>query len=128
MTEQKKELTPNIHSRMGAVEARMQSVENRLYKHDVQIANLEKGDEAMLAKLSENDSRWLEIQQQLRVVEQIQDIQKTMSHIGKLFTYAAHAVKWCLLTASIVSGMYLAVKAGDLASLLAFIQTLMGMQ
>ncbi|HDC4630224.1 hypothetical protein NOX27_24730 [Enterobacter kobei] len=105
----------------------MQSVETRLDKHEIQIANLEKGDAAMLAKLSENDSRWLEIQQQLRVVEQIQDIQKTMSHIGKLFTYAAHAVKWCLLTASLVSGIYLAVKAGDLAALQSFITTIMGM-
>ncbi|QBZ71557.1 hypothetical protein [Escherichia phage Lidtsur] len=127
MTEQKKEPTPNNHSRMGAVEARMQSVETRLDKHEIQIANLEKGDAAMIAKLAENDSRWVEIQQQLRVVEQIQDIQKTMSHIGKLFTYTAHAVKWCLLTASLVSGIYLAIKAGDLASLLAFIQALMGM-
>lgn len=127
MTEAKKEPTPNIHSRMGAVEARMQSVETRLDKHEIQIANLEKGDAAMLAKLSENDSRWLEIQQQLRVVEQIQDIQKTMSHIGKLFTYAAHAVKWCLLTASLVSGIYLAVKAGDLTALQSFITTIMGM-
>lgn len=127
MTEAKKEPTPNIHSRMGAVEARMQSVETRLDKHEIQIANLEKGDAAMLAKLSENDSRWLEIQQQLRVVEQIQDIQKTMSHIGKLFSYAAHAVKWCLLTASLVSGIYLAVKAGDLTALQSFITTIMGM-
>ncbi|QHR67442.1 hypothetical protein glasur_53 [Escherichia phage glasur] len=127
MTEAKKEPAPNIHSRMGAVEARMQSVETRLDKHEIQIANLEKGDAAMLAKLSENDSRWLEIQQQLRVVEQIQDIQKTMSHIGKLFTYAAHAVKWCLLTASLVSGIYLAVKAGDLTALQSFITTIMGM-
>lgn len=127
MTEAKKEPTPNIHSRMGAVEARMQSVETRLDKHETQIANLEKGDAAMLAKLSENDSRWLEVQQQLRVVEQIQDIQKTMSHIGKLFTYAAHAVKWCLLTASLVSGIYLAIKAGDLSALQSFITTIMGM-
>lgn len=127
MTEAKKEPAPNIHSRMGAVEARMQSVETRLDKHEIQIANLEKGDAAMLAKLSENDSRWMEIQQQLRVVEQIQDIQKTMSHIGKLFTYAAHAVKWCLLTASLVSGIYLAVKAGDLTALQSFITTIMGM-
>ncbi|QHR71827.1 hypothetical protein forsur_26 [Escherichia phage forsur] len=127
MTEAKKEPAPNIHSRMGAVEARMQSVETRLDKHEIQIANLEKGDAAMLAKLSENDSRWLEIQQQLRVVEQIQDIQKTMSHIGKLFSYAAHAVKWCLLTASLVSGIYLAVKAGDLTALQSFITTIMGM-
>ncbi|QHR72929.1 hypothetical protein usur_2 [Escherichia phage usur] len=127
MTEAKKEPTPNIHSRMGAVEARMQSVETRLDKHEIQIANLEKGDAAMLAKLSENDSRWLEIQQQLRVVEQIQDIQKTMSHIGKLFSYAAHAVKWCLLTASLVSGIYLAVKAGDLTALQSFITTIVGM-
>lgn len=127
MTEAKKEPTPNIHSRMGAVEARMQSVETRLDKHDVQIANLEKGDAAMIAKLAENDSRWVEIQQQLRVVEQIQDIQKTMSHIGKLFTYAAHAVKWCLLTASLVSGIYLAIKAGDLTALQSFITTIMGM-
>lgn len=127
MTEAKKEPAPNIHSRMGAVEARMQSVETRLDKHELQIASLEKGDAAMLAKLSENDSRWLEIQQQLRVVEQIQDIQKTMSHIGKLFSYAAHAVKWCLLTASLVSGIYLAVKAGDLTALQSFITTIMGM-
>lgn len=127
MTEAKKEPTPNIHSRMGAVEARMQSVETRLDKHEIQIANLEKGDAAMIAKLAENDSRWIEIQQQLRVVEQIQDIQKTMSHIGKLFTYAAHAVKWCLLTASLVSGIYLAVKAGDLSALQSFITTIMGM-
>lgn len=127
MTEQKKEPTPNIHSRMGAVEARMQSVETRLDKHELQIATLEKGDAAMLAKLSENDSRWLVVQEQLRVVEQIQDIQKTMSHIGKLFTYAAHAVKWCLLTASLVSGIYLAIKAGDLSALQSFITTLMGM-
>lgn len=127
MTEAKKEPTPNIHSRMGAVEARMQSVETRLDKHEIQIANLEKGDAAMIAKLAENDSRWVEIQQQLRVVEQIQDIQKTMSHIGKLFTYAAHAVKWCLLTASLVSGIYLAVKAGDLTALQSFITTIMGM-
>lgn len=127
MTEAKKEPAPNIHSRMGAVEARMQSVETRLDKHELQIATLEKGDAAMLAKLSENDSRWMEIQQQLRVVEQIQDIQKTMSHIGKLFTYAAHAVKWCLLTASLVSGSYLAVKAGDLTALQSFITTIMGM-
>ena len=69
----------------------------------------------------------MEIQQQLRVVEQIQDIQKTMSHIGKLFSYAAHAVKWCLLTASLVSGIYLAVKAGDLTALQSFITTIMGM-
>lgn len=127
MTEAKKEPTPNIHSRMGAVEARMQSVELRLDKHEVQIATLEKGDAAMLAKLAENDTRWQTVQQQLLVVEQIQDIQKTMSHIGKLFTAAAHAVKWCLLTASLCSGIYLAIKAGDLSSLQAFITTLLGM-
>lgn len=127
MTEAKKEPTPNIHSRMGAVEARMQSVELRLDKHEVQIATLEKGDAAMLAKLAENDTRWQTVQQQLLVVEQIQDIQKTMSHIGKLFTAAAHAVKWCLLTASLCSGIYLAFKAGDLSSLQAFITTLLGM-
>lgn len=105
----------------------MQSVESRLDKHDVQISSLEKGDSAMLAKLAENDSRWVEIQKQLQVVEQIQDIQRTMSTIGKLVKAAASAIKWCLLTASLCSGIYLAIKAGDLASLLAFIQTLMGM-
>lgn len=127
MTEAKKEPSPNIHSRMGAVEARMQTVELRLDKHEVQIATLEKGDAAMISKLAENDLRWQTIQQQLLVVEQIQDIQKTMSHIGKLFTAAAHAVKWCLLTASLCSGIYLAIKAGDLSSLQAFITTLLGM-
>lgn len=127
MTEAKKEPSPNIHSRMGAVEARMQTVELRLDKHEVQITTLEKGDAAMISKLAENDLRWQTIQQQLLVVEQIQDIQKTMSHIGKLFTAAAHAVKWCLLTASLCSGIYLAIKAGDLSSLQAFITTLLGM-
>lgn len=127
MTEAKKEPTPDIHSRMGAVEARMQSVELRLDKHEVQIATLEKGDAAMLAKLAENDTRWQTVQQQLLVVEQIQDIQKTMSHIGKLFTAATHAVKWCLLTASLCSGIYLAVKAGDLTVLQSFITTILGM-
>ncbi|QHR65410.1 hypothetical protein mellemsur_9 [Escherichia phage mellemsur] len=127
MTEAKKEPSPNIHSRMGAVEARMQTVELRLDKHEVQIATLEKGDAAMISKLAENDLRWQTVQQQLLVVEQIQDIQKTMSHIGKLFTAAAHAVKWCLLTASLCSGIYLAIKAGDLSSLQAFITTLLGM-
>lgn len=127
MTEAKKEPSPNIHSRMGAVEARMQTVELRLDKHEVQIATLEKGDAAMISKLAENDLRWQTVQQQLLVVEQIQDIQKTMSHIGKLFTAAAHAVKWCLLTASLCSGIYLAIKAGDLTSLQSFITTLLGM-
>ena len=127
MTEAKKEPTPNIHSRMGAVEARMQTVELRLDKHEVQIATLEKGDAAMLAKLAENDTRWQTVQQQLLVVEQIQDIQKTMSHIGKLFTAAAHAVKWCLLTASLCSGIYLAIKAGNLTALQSFITTILGM-
>lgn len=127
MTEAKKEPSPNIHSRMGAVEARMQTVELRLDKHEVQIATLEKGDAAMISKLAENDLRWQTVQQQLLVVEQIQDIQKTMSHIGKLFTAAAHAVKWCLLTASLCSGIYLAIKAGDLSSLQSFITTLLGM-
>lgn len=127
MTEAKKEPTPNIHSRMGAVEARMQSVELRLDKHEVQIATLEKGDAAMLTKLAENDTRWQTIQQQLLVVEQIQDIQKTMSHIGRIFTAAAQAIKWCLLTASLCSGIYLAIKAGDLSALQSFISTMMGM-
>ncbi|KLQ40444.1 hypothetical protein ABR33_00095 [Enterobacter bugandensis] len=105
----------------------MQTVELRLDKHEVQIATLEKGDAAMISKLAENDLRWQTVQQQLLVVEQIQDIQKTMSHIGKLFTAAAHAVKWCLLTASLCSGIYLAIKAGDLTSLQSFITTLLGM-
>lgn len=128
MTEPTKEPAPNIHSRMGAVEARMQSVESRLDKHDVQIGSLEKGDSTMLAKLAENDYRWQQVQQQLQVVEQIQDIQKTMSTIGKLVKTGAAVVKWCLLMASLCSGIYLAVKAGDLTSLLSFVQALMGMQ
>jgi chromosome segregation ATPase len=127
MTEQTKEPSPNIHSRIGAVEARMQSVESRLDKHDTQINALEKGDAAMLSKLAENDSRWQQIQQQLQVVEQIQDIQKTMANIGKIIKAGALAIKWCLLTASLISGVHLAVKAGDLSALQSFINAIIGM-
>ena len=128
MTEQEKVATPpNIHSRMGAVEARMDAVEQRLDRHDTRIKDLERGDAAMLAKLAENDARWQTISEKLQVVEQIKDIQVTMTNIGKLLKAGAAGVKWCLLTASLVSGIYLAIKAGDLSSLLSFIQALTGM-
>lgn len=120
--------SPNIHSRMGSVEARMQSVESRLDKHEVQISALEKGDAAMLAKLSENDSRWVTVQEQLKVVEQIQDIQRTMTSIGKLFIGAARAIKWLITMTAIVCGIYAAIHTGDLTSLSTFISQLIGLQ
>lgn len=128
MTEPTQLPPSDMVSRMVSVETRMTAAEQRLDRHDLKITTLERGDTQMLAKLAENDERWRHVQEQLSVVEQIRDIQKTMSNIGKLVAAGAKGIRWMLLTAALVSGIYMAIKTGDLGSLSTFIGQLMGMQ
>lgn len=95
----------------------MDVVEGRLAIIDNRLVALEQGDVAMLQKLSENDDRWRTVNDKLQVVEQIRDIQVTMSTIGKVFGAAAKAIRWGVTITAFVCGIYIAIHTGDLTSL-----------
>ncbi|CBY88585.1 hypothetical protein [Pantoea phage LIMEzero] len=105
----------------------MENLEARVDVHERRITALEQGDAAMLLKLSENDARWQQVNAKLQVVDQIQDIQQTMSTIGKIFVNGAKVIRWCITTGALVCGIYIALHSGDLASLTTLIGQLIGM-
>lgn len=126
MENQKPTGYPNLHSRMGSVEARVDALEKRTDTHDGRIQNLEHGDTAILAKLQENDSRWATVQQQLQVVDQIQDIRNVIMTVGKGLMLTGKFIKYLAVMCSLLAGIYIAVHTGDLSSLITLIQTLIG--
>ena len=105
----------------------MESVELKLENHERRILGLEQGDAAMLLKLSENDLRWQKVEEKLQVVDQIRDIQVTMTTVGKMFAAAGKAIRWGITMTALVCGIYIAIHTGDLSSLSAFISQLIGM-
>ncbi len=116
----------NLPYQVGQIDSRVSVVEQRLAKHEVQISALEQGDAAMMSKLAQNDERWQQVAEKLQIVDQIQDIHTTIRTVGKMMSTIARAIKYCVVTTAICSGIYVSIHTGDLNSLLQFIQTLIG--
>ena len=112
----------DLHSRVGGLEARVDSLEGSTNSNIERITTLEITTTKVLTELEKSSSTLDRIEKSLAIVEQITDVKDALTLVGSMVAKLVKGLKYLMMSAVLLYAAYSVFKTGDIAGAVEYIR------